>query len=122
MKTTVIKQTYSNGKIYIFADYGKKQNPNELAEVKNPLLTKDSEKKALTATREILVTLEGKNATKENTIAKKFEFIKKLDSANPKIGYNLSGGGKKKEVKKETKPVAKKPVQKKKAEATTQVT
>ena len=122
MKTTVIKQTYSNGKIYIWCDYGKKQNPNELAEVKNPLLAKDSEKKKLTATREIIATLEGKNATKENTIAKKFEFIQKLNSTDPKVGYNVSGGGKKKEAEKEAKPVVKKkPVHKKKAEATIEV-
>ena len=46
---------------------------------------------------ETIQSLTNGKATKENTIAAKFEWIAKLESNNPNKGYNNSGSGKKSE-------------------------
>jgi len=91
--TVVIKQTYSNGKIFICCDFGDGQNPFYMSMPSNPAFFADVKDGKFSVQREVLCRLEGRDATKENTVAKKLEFIKKFDSCNPKVGYNMSGGG-----------------------------
>jgi len=84
---TIYKITYPNGKIYIGQDLT--DSINYFGSANSKVIEKDftrDERRSFTITKEIL--WESKTASKEQVNEKEVEYIKKLRSNNPEVGYN----------------------------------
>lgn len=83
----IYKITYPNGKIYIGKDLT--DSINYFGSANNELIEKDytrEEKRDFTIRKEIL--WESEVATDKEVNKKEIEYIKLLNSNNPKVGYN----------------------------------
>ena len=83
----IYKITYPNNKIYIGKDLT--DSINYFGSASSELIATDftrEERRVFTITKEIL--WESESASDKEVNQKEVEFIKKLDSNNPAIGYN----------------------------------
>lgn len=88
-KKIVYKITYPNGKIYIGQD--RTDSITYFGSAKSALVERDfteEQRKDMTIRKQIL--WESEDATLEELNQKEIEFILKLSSNNPEIGYNLT--------------------------------
>jgi|688.fasta_scaffold2766824_1 hypothetical protein len=85
----VYRITYPNGKIYIGMDLT--NSINYFGSASSKLIEKDfteAERKSFTIRRDIL--WESRDASDSEVRRKEMELIRKYESNNPEIGYNLS--------------------------------